>query len=51
MERFQLAQGGGKRLAFVNTVKTLWISHNAGTVLTSKGPTANTKETVLNGVN
>jgi len=51
MERFHLAHGRGKRLAFVNTVKTLHISHNAGTILTSKGPIANSNETVLNGVN
>jgi hypothetical protein len=38
MESFHLAQGGGKRSVSVNTVKTLQISHNAGTILTSKGP-------------
>ena len=51
MENFHLAQGGGKRLVSVNTVKTLQISHNAGTILTSKGPIAFTKEILLNGVN
>jgi hypothetical protein len=45
MERFHLAQGGGKRLLFVKTATTLQISHNARTILTSKGPIAISKET------